>query len=204
MKLKHAIDLHKGLTAFVVLGLMIAFDNFGTGPFVYLALHGTYGVLWVTKSRVFPDPAWEERVPLWKGAGTFGALLLYWVAPVILITSGAEPPPWLIGVAVAVNVFGVFLHFTSDAQKYYTLRVRRGLITDGFFARTRNPNYLGEIFIYVGFALLAMHWIPFAILAVFVGGIFLPNMIKKDRSISRYEEWDEYRSRARMLLPRVF
>ncbi len=40
------------------------------------------------------------------------------------------------------------------------LKVRRGLITDGFFARTRNPNYLGEMMIYGSFAALSMHWIP--------------------------------------------
>ena len=31
--------------------------------------------------------------------------------------------------------------------------VKRGLITDGFFSRTRNPNYLGEIIEWVGWAL---------------------------------------------------
>ena len=44
------------------------------------------------------------------------------------------------------NIIGVFLHYGSDAQKYFTLKYRKGLITEGFFSRCRNPNYLGEIF----------------------------------------------------------
>ncbi len=46
MKLNQIINLHKGLTAFVVIGLMILFDNFTIAPYVYLALHGTYGLPW--------------------------------------------------------------------------------------------------------------------------------------------------------------
>ena len=29
-------------------------------------------------------------------------------------------------------------------QKYFVLRAKKGLITDGLFSRSRNPNYLGE------------------------------------------------------------
>jgi steroid 5-alpha reductase family enzyme len=33
----------------------------------------------------------------------------------------------------------------ADAQKYFTLRVQRGLITSGMFRYIRHPNYLGEM-----------------------------------------------------------
>ena len=45
MKLNQIINLHKGLTSFVVIGLMIFFDYFTIAPYVYLALHGSYGLL---------------------------------------------------------------------------------------------------------------------------------------------------------------
>jgi len=51
MKLNQIINLHKGLTAFVVIRLMIFFDNFTIAPYVYLALHGTYGLLWLLKEK---------------------------------------------------------------------------------------------------------------------------------------------------------
>jgi len=202
MKMKRPIDLHKGLTAPVVLSMMYAFDNFTLGPWVYLALHGTYGVMWVLKSKTFPDPSWEVEVPLWKGIGIFLSLLLYWAAPLLLVSGGEVPPPWLVCAVVAVNALGTCLHFGSDAQKYFVLKAQRGLITDGFFARTRNPNYLGEILIYGSFAALSMHWIPWLVCALFWGCVFVPNMLKKDRSMSRYDEWNDYTLRSGLLLPR--
>ena len=61
MKLNQIINLHKGLTAFVVIGLMIFFDNFSIAPYVYLALHGTYGLLWLLKEKIFPDPTSKKK-----------------------------------------------------------------------------------------------------------------------------------------------
>ena len=61
MKLNQIINLHKGLTAFVVIGLMIFFDNFTIASYVYLALHGTYGLLWLLKEKIFPDPYFKEN-----------------------------------------------------------------------------------------------------------------------------------------------
>jgi len=54
MQIRHVINLHKGLTSLVVVGLMLAYGNFSVGAWVYLALHGTYGVLWLLKERIFP------------------------------------------------------------------------------------------------------------------------------------------------------
>ena len=112
------------------------------------------------------------------------------------------PPAPLIAAAVALNILGVFLHYGSDAQKHFTLRYHQGLISEGFFARCRNTNYLGEILIYMSFALLAMHWLPYAVLAVFVVGVFLPNMRRKDESLARYPEFADYQQRSGLLLPR--
>ncbi len=204
MKIKHAIDLSKGLTSFFVLGLMFFYHNFTLGAWVYLALHGTYCCLWLLKSRIFPDKQWEEEVSLPLGIFTFMMVNLYWIAPFILISSGTVPPLPLVAAAISLNIFGIFLHFTSDAQKYYTLKYRKGLIEEGFFAQCRNTNYLGEIFIYTAFAMLTQHWIPFAILTAFVSLIFIPNMVKKDVSLSRYADFAEYKNRSGLLFPKLF
>lgn len=204
MKIKHAINLHKGLTPIVVLSLMTAYNNFTVAAFIYLALHGGYGILWLLKDRFYPDKQWEQDLPVATGIFTFVVVGLYWIAPFILISSGSQPSAVLISSAVFINLLGIFLHYGSDAQKYFTLKYKTGLIAEGFFARSRNPNYLGEILIYLSFAILAQHWIPFLILGVFFAGIFVPNMLKKDKSLSRYPEFAAYKARSGLLIPKLF
>jgi protein-S-isoprenylcysteine O-methyltransferase Ste14 len=203
VKIRHVINLHKGSSPLFIAGLMIAYGNVSLGPWTYLALHGTYGILWLLKDRLYPDKSWEETISWPMALAGFALLSLYWVAPFLLISSRAAPPLPLIAAAVALNLLGVFLHFGSDAQKYFTLKHRSGLITEGFFSRSRNPNYLGEVMIYLSFALLAMHWLPFVILAGFFFALFLPNMRRKDASLSRYPEFEAYRERSGLLLPRL-
>lgn len=204
MKIKHVINLHKGATAFYITALMVIYQNFGVGPWVYLALHGTYGLLWLLKDRLYPDKQWEQTIPLATGVFTFGFVGLYWVAPFLLISRGVEPPLPLVAAAIALNILGIFLHYVGDAQKYFTLKYQPGLITEGLFARCRNVNYLGEILTYFSFALLAMHWLPFAILGLVAAAVFVPNMRKKDQSLSRYPEFADYKARSGILLPQLF
>ena len=203
MKVKHVLNLHKGSTFLFILGTMVAYQNFTIGPWVYLALHGTYGGMWLFKDRIYPDKQWEQEISIGSGIFIFLLVGLYWVAPFLLISSGSEPAPPLIAAAVAINVFGVFLHYTSDAQKYYTLKYNQRLITEGFFARSRNTNYLGEILTYLSFAMLAQHWIPYVILGLVIAIIMLPNMRKKDKSLSRYPEFTEYKANSGLLFPAI-
>ena len=99
-------------------------------------------------------------------------------------------------------IIGVFLHFSSDSQKFFTLKIKKELITDGFFKNIRNTNYLGEILIYTSFALLSMSFIPFIILIIFIAMVFLPRMLKKDKSLSRYSSFKEYKKISGLILPK--
>ena len=204
MKIKHPVNLHKSTSFLFILGLMAYYQNFTLAPWVYLALHGTYGIMWLIKDSLYPDKQWEEEISVVAGIFGFFLLGLYWVAPFILISSDTQPAAPIIAMAIAINLMGVFLHYGSDAQKYFTLKYKKGLITEGFFSRTRNPNYLGEILIYSGFAILAQHWLPFVILGGFVTFLFVPNMLKKDKSLSRYPEFEAYKARSGLLLPKLF
>jgi len=183
---------------------MLFYQNFTLGPWVYLALHGTYGILWLIKDRIYPDKQWEEEISV--GLGIFGFVVvgLYWVAPFILISSATVPPIPLVATAIFLNIMGVFLHYTSDAQKYFTLKYKPGLITEGFFARCRNTNYLGEMLTYISFAMLAMHWLPFVIVGLILGRLMLQNTRKKDQSLSRYPEFAAYKARSGLLFPKLF
>ncbi|MEQ1584444.1 MAG: DUF1295 domain-containing protein [Cyclobacteriaceae bacterium] len=203
MKLKYPINLHKGSTFLFVLTLMLYYQNFSIGPWVYLALHGSYGFLWLLKDQIFPDSQWEQRVSVPYGIFVFFALGLYWIAPWVLISKHYEPSNQIIALAVALNMIGVMLHYSSDAQKYFTLKYKPRLITEGFFSRCRNTNYLGEFMIYCGFAFLTVSWLGFIGIATFFIGAFIPNMIKKDKSLSRYSEFANYKKQSGLLFPKL-
>lgn len=204
LRMKHFIDSHKGATPIAVLGLIWYHQRWDNATaWVYLGLHGTYGVLWVLKSAIFGDRNWEAKTTLPAGLGIWGGLTLYWIAPWLITSRDLRAPTWLLGAAVAVYALGVFFHFTSDMQKHATLAIRPGLITTGLFARCRNPNYFGELLIYLGFGVLAMHWLPLTILGVFVVGYWIPQMRRKDRSLSRYPEFADYARRSTLFIPYV-
>ncbi len=203
MQLRHVINLHKGVTPLVVGALMWMYGNGSVAAWVYLALHGTYGLLWLLKDWIYPDRQWQQPIGWGMAIAGWVVLGLYWLAPFLLIASGVDVPAPIVAAAVAVNILGIFLHYVSDAQKYFTLRYHKGLIDDGLFARSRNTNYLGELLIYGSFALLSMHWQPFVVLAGFFLVVFLPNMRRKDESLSRYDNFQAYRERSGFLLPKL-
>jgi len=204
MKQKHFIDSHKGATPLFVLGCMAWYQQWDNPTaWAYLATHGTYGILWVIKSNTFGDRQWEQPCSPGYAVVIWGGLSLYWVAPWIITSQDVRAPAWWLGAAVAVWGLGVFYHFASDMQKHITLSLKPGLIQDGLWARVRNPNYFGELLIYAGFSSLAMHWAPFVALAIFVGAVWIPNMVKKDRSISRHAGFAEYKKRSKLFIPFV-
>ena len=202
MKLNQIINLHKGLTPFVVLGLMAIYDNFSIPAWIYLSLHGTYGILWLLKEKLFPDPYFKDEMGFLTSITGFIFLGSYWVAPFILISSQKLIPNFIIAGCVSIYIFGVFLHFASDSQKYFTLKLKKELITEGFFKYSRNTNYLGEILIYLSFAILSMNIIPFIILLIFFIIIFYPRMIKKDKSLGKYKDFDDYKANSGLILPK--
>ena len=111
---------------------------------------------------------------------------------------------WFTALCISIYTLGIFLHYTSDMQKHMALKLRPGqLIDDGLWAHVRNPNYLGELLIYVGYGALAMHWLPFAVMLGIVGIMWVPNMIAKDKSLSRYAAYAAYRKHSSWLIPFV-
>ena len=155
------------------------------------------------KSRYFGDKQWERPVGFGMGALTWILLSLYWISPWLIVTHRNNPiAPWMVGGCIAMYSFGVFLHFASDMQKHLSLKYRPGtLITDGLWSLSRNPNYFGELLIYAGFTLLPMHWAPLSGLVFVIAGAWIPNMRRKDRSLSRYPEFAAYKAKTKLIIP---
>ena len=212
LKQKHFIDSHKGITPLFIILLISIYDQWqNMDAMLYLALHGTFGVLWITKSCIYPDRQWESRTPVWYGLTIWFGLSLYWISPYI-ITSGNHFIPMSIennivfsASCVIVYIFGIFLHFTSDMQKYVYLKLKPGhLITEEMFAKSRNTNYLGELCIYLGFSLISKDWASLIGLFLIISIIWIPNILKKDKSLSRYPEFDNYKKKSKRFFPYIF
>ena len=72
----YAVNFNKGTMMIYIFILMCYFNNFSLGAWVYLALHGNYGLMWVLKDRVFPDVGFNRE------ATTISALIPF---PIVLI-----------------------------------------------------------------------------------------------------------------------
>jgi len=211
LQLRHPINLHKGLSMPICLLLIYIYDRESPATCVYTAVHGSYGILWLAKEALYRDASWEAPCTLGSGVGMFiGMAVMFWSSPFLLITGGSqyEPSPLHLGFVTTTFILGNWLHHSADVQKYFVLKARRGLITDGMFSKTRNPNYLGEMLIYGSFAgFIWRHplwWFPWACLSVVWSCLFYPSWKAKDQSMSRYSEWSQYTAVTGLILPRLF
>jgi len=126
-----------------------------------------------------------------------------------LLISGVSQPDYPLAdgawfaLCVSLCLLGTVIMIAADAQKYFTLRERRALITDGMYRYVRHPNYLGEMIVYGSFALMVSHWLP-----VVRAGLGLARRIHAQHgaeggSLSRYPEWAAYRAKSWWLLPGI-
>jgi len=201
LKQAWVINFHKIFTFFIILGMMDYYDNYSTAAWVYLGLHGIYGYCWLIKDFGFRDKNFENKVTYLGAIFTYVLLVgWYWLFPYLFISRHIEPSNILLFSAVAIHTLGITWMISADCQKHFSLKYRKGLITEGVFSFTRNPNFLGEIFIYVSYAMLAQHFITWAVF-FYLCTVFLIRMLVKDASISRYPEWAAYRERSSLLVP---
>ena len=70
--MRYYVNAHKGGMPFLVFGLMLYFDNFSLGCWLYLALHGSYGIIWLIKDFTFPDASFQRLV-------TFNGFFIPWI-----------------------------------------------------------------------------------------------------------------------------
>ena len=206
-KLSWIINFQKAGT-FIFLGILIGYyGNHSMAVWIYLAMHGSYGLVWILKDLTFPDPSWQKKATIAGGlVAFFGVLFWYWVFGWLLISGVAQPEyPWpeamWFSLCISLCILGSVIMMVADAQKYYTLKYHKGLITTGIHKYIRHPNYLGEMMIYASFALMVMHWLPFVVLALVWALVFMPNMVAKEKSLSRYPQWNEYKKRSGWILP---
>ena len=181
MPMRWTVDFFKGFIFLWILFLMYAFQNRTLTMWVYLFMHGSYGIIWVFKDFLFPDERGKVKGSLGSHLVLCIVLFGYWCIPVPLaMRYGLGNPSKLrLGSLVVMYLLGLILMIGSDYQKFRMLKKRKGLISSGFFKYSRNPNYLGEFLIYTSFCILSGHILGFVIFYSLGGFLFIWNIYLK-------------------------
>jgi protein-S-isoprenylcysteine O-methyltransferase Ste14 len=105
---------------------------------------------------------------------------------------------WIAGGAALIAI-GLFLRAVASGH----IRKNLGVTTTGPYAYTRNPLYLGSLFIAAGFLMAARNpWIALAAAVMFLF-IYVPVIRAEERYlVSTFPEYSEYAARVPRLLPR--
>ncbi len=137
-------------------------------------------------------------------------------AALVAIASGSEKPMGIVGiVGVAIWVLGFVIEVVADRQKsqFRADPANKGKFIDvGLWARSRHPNYFGEITLWLGVAVLAAPvlsgWqyvglispVFVALLLIRVSGI--PMLEKSaDKRWGGDERYEAYKARTPVLIP---
>lgn len=132
------INVNKGSIPIIILALMIYYQNFSSGMWMYFAMHSCYGIFWVAKDLIFPDKTHQGNQTFLSACLVWFVAGPYYIFPWLLASKTANTSPSVerIAFALIVYIMGTVLVMGADGQKYFTLRKQRGLITDGFFKFT--------------------------------------------------------------------
>ncbi len=93
-----------------------------------------------------------------------------------LLASESTPPDWTLAAGLALWTLGFAVEVTADAQKTRFRAApenRDRYITSGLWAWSRHPNYLGEIVLWVGIAVIAAPALEAWQLATLVSPVFV-------------------------------
>ena len=188
---------------------MVYYNNFSIGAWIYLSLHGSYGIFWATKSRAFPDPGFTKPATITSCiiAPFPIAIIPYYFIGYWMMTGGEanrNPSFERIFVALQMHVYGMVLMVVTDVQKYLVLKERKGLITHGMHGWSRNLNYVGEMMVYASFGVMCQRWEVWFIYSYMFGIIFPLRMMIKEYSLSRKVGWEEYKEKTWFLIPKLY
>lgn len=127
LPLRYVINFFKCLTFVWVIGLMIYFQNTSKGMYLYLFLHGSYGLCWCVKDLFWPDQNFKQKGTLGSLIALALFLLCYWSMPVtIAMGYGVQEPSLLrTGLCICLYILGVIFMMGSDIYKSIVIERRK-------------------------------------------------------------------------------
>jgi hypothetical protein len=96
--------------------------------YLYLFLHGTYGIAWLIKDVIFPDTTFKQVASLGSLMAIVSLLWLYWMIPItIALGRGIQNPSSSRTLfCITLYLLGLLLMMGSDYQKNSTLTKKKG------------------------------------------------------------------------------
>lgn len=200
------INSHKLSTIIVMYSLMYYYQNYSLGAWLYLSLHGAYGIIWIIKDMICPDKSFQHKIGILGSLAIESLLCLYWYIGFLMMSGAGDqnPSPRKIFSCYFVFSIGMILMMCSDLQKYITLSLKKGLIDNYFFARNRNTNYFGEILVYLSFALATNKLSGYIILINIWVIIFGSRIYLKELSLRKKDGYAKYAQNSYLLLFKFF
>ena len=118
------VNLQKGSTIIIMFLLMLYFQNFSTGAYIYLSLHGSYGIIWVLKDLTFPDKSMHVKTCFLPACALIGLLFLYWCMGFEMMYGLGiqEPSNIRIFICFVFYSFGLVFMLCADLQKFMILK----------------------------------------------------------------------------------
>ena len=133
--------------------------------------------------------------------------------PVYAVTVlGDQPLNVIDGLAALVMFAAITLQMTADVQLHaFAAQAKPGdTLETGLWSRSRHPNYLGEIGMWVGLALFGLAayprgagWVGLGALAMILMFRYASIPMMEKRSLARRPEYADTMARIPMLLPRL-
>jgi steroid 5-alpha reductase family enzyme len=170
------------------------------------------------KDERFDDikPSFPRFLNTWTLQGLWVTFTLA-AALVAITTTNRKELGWFALVGFLIWVFGFSIEVVADLQKsrFRANPENKGkFIQTGLWARSRHPNYFGEIMLWIGVAVIALpvlqgwQWIALispvfvAILLTRVSGV--PMLEKRaDEKWGGQEDYEAYKARTPVLIPRL-
>lgn len=129
---------------------------------------------------------------LWPIVNLFGIHLMPTIVvflammPILLVLDSANAPTLIFYLGVMISLLAITLQGVADYQMHHHKKSQNGLMNHGLWGLSRHPNYLGEILMWVGSAIMMIGVIGIhtAMIGAFImillfNGISIPLMEKR-------------------------
>jgi len=132
--------------------------------------------------------------------------------PIFYLFEGDIRSVPILFVGLAIGIIGILFEFFADNQlaRFRSMKHETEKLLDtGLWARSRNPNYLGEILFWlglfiIGFAYGAPLYTSAGILTMFALFYFISIPMKEERMLERRPSFKAYMERVPKLFPSLF